>query len=191
SVSYGDDRIGQDVLVVSGTATFSDKNAATGKTVTANNLALTGTDAGNYELASTTATTQADIDKATLTATITAQNKIYDGNNSASVSYGDDRIGQDVLVVSGTATFSDKNAGSNKTVIVNGLTLSGADAGNYVLAATTATDTADISKAQAIVTANSLNTVYNGQNQTASGFSATGLVNGEDSSVLTGVTASV
>ena len=31
SVSYGDDRIGQDVLVVSGTATFSDKNAATGK----------------------------------------------------------------------------------------------------------------------------------------------------------------
>ena len=75
-MSYGDDRIGQDVLVVSGTATFSDKNAGNGKTVTANNLALTGTDAGNYELASTTATTQANIDKATLTATITAQNKI-------------------------------------------------------------------------------------------------------------------
>ena len=72
-------------------------------------------------------------------------------------------------------------------MIVNGLTLSGADAGNYVLAATTATDTADISKAQAIVTANSLNTVYNGQNQTVTGFTASGLVGGEDESVLTGV----
>ncbi|WP_042067217.1 MBG domain-containing protein, partial [Acinetobacter bereziniae] len=49
----------------------------------------------------------------------------------------------------------------------------------------------DIAKAKATVTANSVSTVYNGQNQTASGFSATGLVNGEDSSVLTGVTASV
>ena len=128
----------------------------------------------------------------TLTATINAQNKVYDGNSSAAVIYGDNRVSGDLLSITGNAaTFSDKNAGSNKTVIVNGLTLSGADAGNYVLAATTATDTADISKAQAIVTANSLNTVYNGQNQTASGFSATGLVNGEDSSVLTGVTASV
>ena len=53
----------------------------------------------------------ADIDKATLTATITAQNKIYDGNTSANLSYGDDRIGQDVLVVSGTATFSDPSDG--------------------------------------------------------------------------------
>ncbi|ELW85491.1 hypothetical protein ACINWC743_A0126, partial [Acinetobacter sp. WC-743] len=49
----------------------------------------------------------------------------------------------------------------------------------------------DIAKAKATVTANSVSTVYNGQNQTATGFSATGLVNGEDSSVLTGVTASV
>ncbi|ELW82520.1 hypothetical protein ACINWC743_A0150, partial [Acinetobacter sp. WC-743] len=35
--------------------------------------------------------------------------------------------------------------------------------------------------------ANSLNTTYNGKNQTASGFSATGLVNGETESVLSGV----
>ncbi|WP_180042336.1 MBG domain-containing protein [Acinetobacter sp. YH12218] len=124
----------------------------------------------------------------TLTATINAQNKVYDGNSSAAVIYGDNRVSGDFLNITGNpATFSDKNAGSNKTVIVNGLTLSGADAGNYVLAATTATDTADISKAQAIVTANSLNTVYNGQNQTVTGFSATGLVGGEDESVLTGI----
>ncbi|WP_157984214.1 MBG domain-containing protein, partial [Acinetobacter bereziniae] len=39
--------------------------------------------------------------------------------------------------------------------------------------------------------ANSLNTTYNGKNQTVSGFSATGLVNGETESVLSGVIASV
>ena len=128
----------------------------------------------------------------TLTATINAQNKVYDGNSSAAVIYGDNRVSGDLLSITGNAaTFSDKNAGSNKTVIVNGLTLSGADAGNYVLAATTATDTADISKAQAIVTANSLNTVYNGQNQTVTGFSASGLVAGEDEAVLSNVSASV
>ncbi len=128
----------------------------------------------------------------TLTATINAQNKVYDGNSSAAVIYGDNRVSGDFLNITGNpATFSDKNAGSNKIVIVNGLTLSGADAGNYVLAATTATDTADISKAQAIVTANSLNTVYNGQDQTVNGFSVTGLVNGEDQSVLTHVRATV
>ncbi|RZG77644.1 YDG domain-containing protein, partial [Acinetobacter sp. WCHAc060025] len=62
---------------------------------------------------------------------------------------------------------------------------------NYVLASNTATDIADIIKAQATVTANGLNTVYNGKDQTASGFTASGLVNGETEAVLTGVTASV
>ncbi|MFW2036902.1 MBG domain-containing protein, partial [Acinetobacter junii] len=36
-------------------------------------------------------------------------------------------------------------------------------------------------------TANSNQVTYNGKNQTASGFTATGLVGGEDESVLTGI----
>ncbi|ELW85489.1 hypothetical protein ACINWC743_A0118, partial [Acinetobacter sp. WC-743] len=47
-----------------------------------------------------------------------------------------------------------------------------------------------IAKAKATVTANSVSTVYNGKDQTASGFTANGLVNGEDASVLAGVTSS-
>src|SRR5690606_19157430 len=46
----------------------------------------------------------------------------------------------------------------------------------------------DINKAQATVTANSKTTTYNGLEQNATGFSATGLVNDETTSVLTGVT---
>jgi len=48
-----------------------------------------------------------------------------------------------------------------------------------------------VDKAKATVTANSKSTIYNGQNQTVSDFTASGLVNGEDESVLEDVSASV
>ncbi|CAN5208056.1 hypothetical protein BH10PSE3_BH10PSE3_02030 [soil metagenome] len=38
----------------------------------------------------------------------------------------------------GGAVYADKNAGTGKAVTVNGVTINGADAGNYVLASTTA-----------------------------------------------------
>ncbi|WP_180177442.1 MBG domain-containing protein [Acinetobacter sp. YH12039] len=178
---------------------FSDDNSlltgALGRTVGKNvgnyainqgNLLATN----NYDISYTGA--DFAITPRTLTATINAQNKTYDGNSSAAVIYGDNRVSGDFLNITGNpATFSDKNAAIGKTVTANGLTLSGADAGNYVLAATTATDTADISKAQATVIADSKTTVYNGQDQTVNGFSVTGLVNGEDQSVLTHVRATV
>jgi len=50
--------------------------------------------------------------------------------------------------------------------------------------------TLTINKAQATVTANSDTTTYNGNAQSVSGFTVDGLVNGEDQSVLTGVTTS-
>jgi hypothetical protein len=53
-------------------------------------------------------------------------------------------IGADVVSYDGgSATFSDKNVGVGKTVTAIGLSLGGADAGNYVVN-TTATTTADI-----------------------------------------------
>jgi hypothetical protein len=47
-----------------------------------------------------------------------------------------------------------------------------------------------VNKATATVTANSANVTYNGLDQSVSGFSATGLVNNQAASVLTGVSAS-
>src|SRR5207244_4916041 len=49
-----------------------------------------------------------------------------------------------VSYVGGTATFGDKNVGTGKTVTGTGLSLSGADAGNYSVNSTAIT-TADIS----------------------------------------------
>ena len=56
----------------------------------------------------------------------------------------DNRVGGDVLSLAyGSAAFSDRNVGVNKTVNVSDITVGGADAGNYTFN-TTATTTANI-----------------------------------------------
>ncbi|MFW2036888.1 MBG domain-containing protein, partial [Acinetobacter junii] len=126
-----------------------------------------------------------EIAKAKATVTANSLNTVYNGKDQTVTGFTASGLvnGETEAVLSGvTATVTGKNAGS----YIN--TATGID-GNYDI--TFVDGALDIAKAKATITANSLNTVYNGQNQTASGFSATGLVNGEDSSVLTGVTASV
>ncbi|MBB5369149.1 MULTISPECIES: YDG domain-containing protein [unclassified Janthinobacterium] len=169
--------IGNDNLTVANASgSFSDKNAATGKTVSISGITLGGADAGNYNLASTNASTTADISKATISSVggILASNKVYDGGTAASLNAGSASfagiIGNDNLTVANASgSFSDKNAATGKTVSISGIALGGADAGNYNLASTNASTTADISKA----TINSVggilasNKVYDG-NATAS-----------------------
>ncbi|MEW7009117.1 YDG domain-containing protein, partial [Lentilitoribacter sp. EG35] len=142
TITYGDNRIGGDTLTIAGTGTFADKNAGTGKTVSVAGITVGGADAGNYTF-NTTASDTADITARALTITADAGNKVYDGNTTATVTYGDNRISGDTLTIAGTGTFADKNAGTGKTVSVAGITLGGADAGNYTFN-TTASDTADI-----------------------------------------------
>ncbi|HEX3235655.1 MAG TPA: YDG domain-containing protein [Gemmatimonadales bacterium] len=156
--------IGTDnVSLTGGTPTFSDKQVGSGKTVTATSLGLSGGDAGNYVLASSTLTTTADITVRTLTATATAQDKVYDGTAAATVTLGDDRVVGDALTLgSGTPTFDDRNVGTGKTITVSGLTLSGTDAGNYVLASTTVATTADIMPATVTGHFTAASKVYNG-----------------------------
>ncbi|TCH65734.1 YDG domain-containing protein [Acinetobacter sp. ANC 4862] len=181
---------GDNLTVASSTGSFSDKNAGTDKTVNISGLSLGGADAGNYLLASTTATNIANITPATLTATITAQNKVYDAGTSAVVTYGDNRLGSDDLTVSGTANFSDKNVANGKTVTATSLSLNGADAHNYELVNSTAQTTADISKANInnITGITADNRAYNGL--TAASLNSNdaqfnGMYAGDDLSVAT------
>ena len=154
---------GDDVSLTGGTAIFDNENVGNDKTVTATGLSLTGADAGNYTLSSTSATTTADITARTLTVMATASNKVYDGNSNATVTLSDDRVAGDVLIVSYTsATFADKNVGTGKTVNVSGISISGTDAGNYMLAATTATTTGVITARPITVTAGASSKVYDG-----------------------------
>ncbi|WP_217619348.1 YDG domain-containing protein, partial [Achromobacter sp. GbtcB20] len=85
TVGFTDDRVVGDVLEYSASASFGDKNAGNGKTVSVSGIALSGQDAGNYALASTTGPTSADTLKRSLTASATGLNKTYDGGSAANV----------------------------------------------------------------------------------------------------------
>jgi hypothetical protein len=78
AVTLSDDRLSGDLLTVSYTsAVFADKNASAGKTVTVSGISISGTDAVNYTLTSTTVTTLADITKRAITITADAKPKTY------------------------------------------------------------------------------------------------------------------
>src|SRR5207245_4407 len=99
---------GDAVSLTSGTATFGDKTVANGKTVSVRCIAISGTDAGNYTLSNTTASTTANITPAPLTVTATGVNKQYDATTAATVTLVDNHLGTDVVTDSyATATFAD------------------------------------------------------------------------------------
>lgn len=159
--SLSNNSLAFDDVQVTGNAAFADKNAGIGKLVTVTDLQLAGDDAANYNLVSTTTSTTADIDKALLSLDVTGQSKVYDGSKNASVTFSDNRIAGDDLNFTAHAQFDDKNAGLGKTVSVDSIAATGADAGNYVYGATAST-TADIARADLVITANASGKVYDG-----------------------------
>nr|WP_082591417.1 YDG domain-containing protein [Duganella sp. Root198D2] len=76
------------------------------------------------------------------TLTPAAASKIYDGTTAANVS-ATGIVSGDAVNLSGNGTFASKNVG-NYTVDISNITLSGADAGNYALASTSASASASI-----------------------------------------------
>jgi plastocyanin len=109
---------------------------------------LGGADAGNYHLTNTSDTDDAVISAKAVTPVIVANDKEFDNSTTATLSSQTVTgvIAPDVvtLVVGGTVTFFNKNVGT-WTVTATGLSLGGADAGNYTLnGVTSATDTATI-----------------------------------------------
>src|SRR4029453_7640584 len=82
----------------------------------------------------------------TLTVSATAQNKVYDGNTTATVSGAlSGVVGNDeVSVLIQNAAFASKDVANGKTVTYNLGGLSGTDAGNYVLGSSGSSATANI-----------------------------------------------
>ena len=164
-------------------AVLSNVSASvTGKNAGSYSNVASGTDS-NYDLTFVDGTL--DIGKAAATVTANSLNTTYNGQNQTVSGFSASGLvnGETAAVLSNvSASVTGKNAGSYSNVA------SGTDS-NYDL--TFVDGTLDIGKAAATVTANSLNTTYNGQNQTVSGFSASGLVNGETAAVLSNVSASV
>ncbi len=146
-------------------------------------LPLSGSAAGNYTLAGVSGSV-AITPKILTTSGLTANNRPYNGTSTATLtgtavltsetpgsgtaSDGKSYTG-DTLTLGGAASgsFADKHAGTSKAITVSGLTLSGAQAGNYTLAQPAGL-TANISALPVTVAAVNASKTYDGT-PTASG----------------------
>ncbi len=171
AVSFSNIMAGDSVSTTVTSATYADKNAANGKIVTVNyqgTAGLLGADAGNYTLVAASDTTTADITPLALIksgVTVDAT-KVYDGNTNGintAVHFSNIIAGDEVNATVISSAYSDKNVGTDKTVIVDyqGTTgLLGADAGNYTLTAGTDSTTADITQLSSVTWTGSGNATH-------------------------------
>ena len=126
-------------------AEYADKNTGTGKTVTFSGYALSGTDAHKYVLTGQPADTTAEITAKPVSVTVTAENRDYQPNDKtvkitgaefsedAIISVNDVKDDVTLDFSKAIGTMEDDSSGTGKTVTVEGITLTGSDAGNYAL----------------------------------------------------------
>ncbi|MDF2873550.1 MAG: filamentous hemagglutinin N-terminal protein [Sporomusa sp.] len=181
---------GEDVsLTIATSGSYADKNAGANKTVTVSGLSLSGAGAGNYQLASTSLSGNiGKIDKAALTITAAANTKTYDGTTTAAATptYSGLQTGDSLTGLA--EAYTDKNAGSGKTLQVSGgYTLTdGNNGGNYTVTLVENTS-GKIDKAALTITAKNAEKIYDklayeGDND----VTFDGFVNGETGDVLNG-----
>ena len=167
-----------DAVAASGTYAFDDKTAASGKTVTASGVALSGADAANYDL-SPVGTAQADILKKSITGALAANTRTYDGTTAATGAIGlSGVVAGDTVAAGGTYAFADKTAAGGKAVTASGVSLSGGDAGNYSLASVS-DGTADILKKTITGALIADDKTYDGATATTGSIVLTGVVAGD------------
>ena len=150
---------GTDIELSAVTGKYADKNAAADKAVTFDGLTLTGTGAANYVLNKTALTGTGTITKRALTlGAVAAQTKPYDGTTAADAgkfraALTNAIAGDSVAATATGAAYNSKNVAAASTIGYTGVALSGADAGNYSLAATTAQGTGTITHRELTLTA--------------------------------------
>ena len=114
--------------------TFADRNVGTDITVAAMGIVLSGNDAKNYTIVYS-GSGYADITARTVTATMQADNKEYDGTTAATghLLLSGVLPGDEVAAVAQSYNFAGKNVGNGRTVTAEGIALVGADSMNYIM----------------------------------------------------------
>ncbi len=180
-----------DIISVSGTASYADKNVGSGKVVTGNTFILAGADKNNYNLTTASATTTGEITAKNITLSLNATpliTKVYDGTTSAFLTSGNYSLAGieagDVVTVDGTAAYADKNAGNSKALTASSFITSGLDKSNYNLTTITAATTGNITSKTLTAIADDKTKFQNTANPALT-VSYSGFITGENSSVLT------
>ena len=172
---------GETVTVISADVTFADKNAGTGKTVTATNFKLSDV---NYSAGNSSATSTGNITAKPVTVTFKANNKAFDNTTTATgvLTVTDLEAGDAATAIAAAMNFADPGIGTNKPVTATGISINNA---NYTPLNTTATSSANISGKSVTVTINQVaSKVYDGNTTASATFNITGLAAGETVTVI-------
>ncbi|MDD4913399.1 MAG: YDG domain-containing protein, partial [Sideroxydans sp.] len=156
-----------DGVTAAGTGSFATHHVGSGLGYSITGVALSGADAANYSLSSTSLNgNNGEITQAPLTISgITASDKVYNADTAATVStagavYGGLFSGDNVTVAA-TGVFGDQNVGTNKVVTLSS-SYTGSNVGDYAITDQTST-TADITPASLTVIGTTVaNKVYDG-----------------------------
>ena len=97
-------------------------------------------------------------------------------------------VNGDAVSASGAFAFADPNAGAGKAVTISNIALSGAGAGNYVLASTSGSTTATIFKAPLAITAEDISAVSLAAAQPLLDY--TGLIGSDTPAAISGLVVS-
>jgi hypothetical protein len=164
--------VGTDDVSLSGSpvANFTDPYVGNSKPVTISGYVLAGAQKDNYNLIQPLSVMGNILTKELLVSNVTAANKVYDGNNIATLSGTpalSGVVGADAVSLNATtmaAVFNNENAGNAKTVTVTGYVLQGGDAINYSLTQPTGL-TANITKKSLSLSGVQINNkIYDGTN---------------------------
>ena len=165
---------------VSASAAYDDKNVGS-RTVNYTGVALSGAEAGNYSIATTT-TGKGTITPKALTATFADITKVYDGTTNATAGVGTlsgvESGDTGKVSVSASAAYDKKNAGG-RTVNYTGVALSGDEAANYSIA-TTATGKGTITPKALTATFADITKVYDGTTSATAGVGTLSGVESDD-----------
>ncbi len=121
-----------DTVRLSGEASLAGKDVGTRAV---SGLAGLSIDNSNYTLAGATSSASVAITPRTLNLRFSVADRVFDGSTTAAASLADNRVVGDQLDLAFGAAYGDAHAGVAKPVLISGLSVQGADAGNYVLAA--------------------------------------------------------
>jgi len=133
-------------------------------------VTYTPTDSANYN--NTVGSVDVTANQKTLTASVTLNNKVYDGTTDATTIASRSLpgiVGSDDVSLGSSGTvsaFGNRNVG-NYSIDVTSLSLSGADAGKYNLSSSTASSSADITARPLTVTAATDSRQYDGTTDSA------------------------
>ena len=152
---------------VAGTFAYAPASGTVLKAGNGQTLIETFTPTDTTDYTTDTATVTIDVARATLIITATGVNKVYGETSTAVVILSDNRVTSDTFTDSYTsASFTSKNVGTDNTVNVSGISISGPGAANYTFN-TTATTTASIAPAPLTIAAVSNTKIYDGTTSAA------------------------